>query len=173
MDLTGHKNLGLLVHGKFDSGELNLFSGQGTVTFGGRDYIGVGQLMSVSEVGSGTGGEKQGISITLSGIDPAIIYISEIEEFQRRKVDIRLACFDDEGQIIEADILFSGLADLIRSDDSPKKPEITLHCEQKALDLSRPRPFKYLPQDQKNRHPGDTFFDLVQDIQNRDDTWGH
>ncbi|WP_114286026.1 hypothetical protein [Candidatus Halocynthiibacter alkanivorans] len=171
MEAVGKQRVGLLVRGQFDSGDFAMFTGLGNVTYGGVTYTGAGQCLQVGDTTGDTTDGSSGLAVTLSGIDAEIISLAELEEFQRRRVTVYLALFDDEGQLTEADVFFDGLADDMESNDDPASPEVTLACEQRALDLSRPRPFRYLPEDQKKRFAGDTFFDLVQTIQNRDDTW--
>lgn len=164
--------IGLLVLGRFDSGNFAAFTGMGSVTYDGVTYLGVGQVLSIGETASSVQNGKSGLTITLSGIDPEVIALAELEEFQRRRVTVYTAQFDDEGVLTSAEVFFDGLADDMESSDDPAAPTLTLSCEQRAFDLSRPRPFKYLPEDQKKRYPGDLFFDLVSAIQNREDTWG-
>lgn len=164
--------IGLLVHGQFDSGDFAAFTGYGNVTWEGITYQGVGDLLAIGETSASVADGKAGLSITLSGIDLSVIALAELEEFQRRRVTVYLAQFDDEGVIQSADIFFAGLADDMESSDDPENPIVTLSCEQRAFDLGRPRPFKYLPEDQERRYSGDKFFDLVAAIQNREDTWG-
>lgn len=172
MITAGPQNIGLLVLGQFDSGTFAAFTGIGSVTWNGQVYTGVGQAIQIGQTSGSVADGKAGLTISLCGVDPEVIAMAELEEFQRRRVTVYLATFDDEGQIIDADVFFDGLADDMESNDDPKNPTVTLSCEQRAFDLSRPRPFKYLPEDQKKRFPGDTFFDLVSAIQNREDTWG-
>lgn len=165
-------NIGLLVHGRFDSGDFAVFSGLGDVVHEGITYRGVGQLLSIGQSTSSVESGASGMSLTLSGIDAQVITLAELEEFQRRSVTIYLAVFDDEGVIESVTVFFDGLADDMESSDDPENPVLTLYCEQVEMDLARPRPFKYLPEEQKKRHPGDTFFDMVGPIQNREDLWG-
>ncbi|WP_300009669.1 hypothetical protein [uncultured Roseobacter sp.] len=172
MDVSGDRRIGLLVRGQFDSGDFAAFTGLGTVEWQGVTYSGVDDAIEIGETSGSTADGKAGLSITLSGVNPEVIALAELEEFQRRRVTVYLATFDDEGVITDGDVYFDGLADDLESDDNPDNPVLTLHCEQRALDLSRPRPFKYLPEDQKRRFPGDTIFDQVQIIQNQEDTWG-
>jgi hypothetical protein len=172
MDLTGDRNLGLLFRGAFDTGVLALHTGIGDLQYGGELYRGAGQVIGIGSASSSVQDGKSGLTVTLSGVSDEIIAYAEVEEFQRRRITIYLAEFDSAGALIDAEIFFDGLADDIQSNDDPAKPVVTLACEQRAFDLRRPRPFKYLPEDQKRRFPGDTFFDLVAAIQNRDEVWG-
>lgn len=164
--------IGLLLRGQFDSGDFAVFTGMGDVVWDGVTYQGIGSLLSIGNVQSSVANGKAGMTVTLSGIDLSVITIAETEDFQRRRVTIYLADFDDEGVIQSADVFFAGLADDMESSDDPSNPVLTLTLEQRAFDLSRPRPFKYLPQDQERRFPGDLFFNQVAVIQNMDDVWG-
>lgn len=172
MDTTGDQRLGLLVLGDFPAGPFAMFTGFGEVEFEGVTYLGGGEFLTIGESGSSSTGEKSGITIALSGASEEVIAIAETEEFQRRRVLVRLALFDASGAIIDADTFFDGLADTLETDDDPGNPTVTLACEPRELDLGRPRPFRYTPEDQKSRHPGDRFFDLVQEIQTREPVWG-
>ena len=172
MDASGDLMLGLLVLGDFPSGPFAMFTGPGAVTHDGIEYLGAGAFLSIGAASSSAGSEKGGLTIALSGASAEVIALAETEEFQRRRVTVRLALFDNSGAIIDADIFFDGLADTIDTDDDPEAPTVTLSCEQRALDLGRARPFRYTPEDQKSRFPGDSFFDLVQAIQTQEPIWG-
>ncbi|WP_414897708.1 hypothetical protein [Rhodovulum sp. YEN HP10] len=173
MDAGGDRILGLLVRCRFDSGELNMFTGHGEVEWEGVTYLGAaGQMLQIGETQETSGGEMPGLTLTLSGLDPEVVALAELEEFQRRRVTVLLALFGPEGQIETADVLWDGLADTLDSDDGPEAATATLACEERAMDLGRKRPFYYLPEDQQRRFPGDRLFDLVQAIQNREDIWG-
>lgn len=172
MDTRGDLKLALLVRGQFPSGDFAMFTGPGSVTYGGVTYTGGGQFLQIGPAAASAGEEKGGLTITLSGTSPEVISIAETEEFQRRRVTVYLAIFGPDGAILDADIFFDGLADTIETNDDPAAPSVSLACEQRGLDLGRPRPFRYLPEDQKSRFTDDTFFDLVQIIQTREPTWG-
>lgn len=172
MDTTGDLSLALLVLGKFPSGDFAMFTGVGEVELEGVTYLGAGEFLTIGESAASAGNDKSGLTIALSGASEEVIAIAETEEFQRRRVTVRLGLFDGTGTLADSDIFFDGLADTLETDDDPNNPTVVLACEQRSLDLGRPRPFRYTPEDQKSRHPGDTFFDLVQAIQNREPVWG-
>ncbi|WP_108259347.1 hypothetical protein [Mangrovicoccus ximenensis] len=67
-----------------------------------------------------------------------------------------------------ATVFFDGVCDNISNNNDPQNPVITLSLEPRALDLKRPRPFRYLPQDQRTRYAGDAFFDMVQSLQTQE-----
>ncbi|RBO54070.1 hypothetical protein DSD19_06310 [Rhodovulum sp. BSW8] len=172
MDASGDRTLGLLVRCRFDTGDVAMFTGYGSVTWDGVTYVGAGQALSIGEASVTSEDDIPGMSITLSGLDPEVIALAELEEFQRRRVTVLLGLFDGEGQIETADVLWEGIADTMESDDSPDAATTTLGMEPRSMELGRKYPFYYLPEDQQRRFPGDRFFDLVQAIQNREDTWG-
>ncbi|MBL3577701.1 hypothetical protein [Rhodovulum visakhapatnamense] len=172
MEVGGDRTLGLLVRCRFDSGDVAMVTGIGRVTWDGVTYVGAGQALSIGEAGATSEDDIPGLSITLSGLDPEVIARAELEEFQRRRVTVLLGLFDGEGQIETADVLWEGIADTMESDDSPDAATTTLSMEPRSMELGRKYPFYYLPEDQQRRFPGDRFFDLVQAIQNREDTWG-
>jgi len=169
---VGDQMLGLMVLGDFPSGVFAMFTGPGELVFEGNTYLGAGNLLTIGAASSSAGDEKGGLTISLSGASAEIISLAENEDFQRHRITVRLALFDQDGSIAGSDIFFDGLADGLDTDDDPENPMVTLSCEQRALDLGRPRPFRYSPEDQKSRFAGDTFFDLVAVIQTREPSWG-
>ncbi len=69
MDTTGNKALGLLVRGRFDSGDFAMFTGYGTVTDGGVTYYGAGALLSIGDAAVDSGSGKSGVSFAAAWKD--------------------------------------------------------------------------------------------------------
>lgn len=171
-DLSGGQSLALLVYGDFDSGPFAAWTGLGDVSWGGVTYVGAGQLMSFSTAASAVASNLSGMTITLAGLDAETISIAETEPFQRRRVTVSLAVLNESKNVTWADVHFAALADTMQGTDDPKNPVLSMALEPRALDLQRARPFRYLPEDQKDRFEGDTFFDMVAAIQTSELTLG-
>ncbi|MBL3611471.1 hypothetical protein, partial [Rhodovulum sulfidophilum] len=69
-----------------------------------------------------------------------VVALAELEEFQRRRVTVFLALFDETGQIETADVLFDGVADTMESDDGPDTATTTLALEPRSMALGRKFP---------------------------------
>lgn len=165
-------NLGFLVRAELASGDVALASVLGEVVHDGITFVGVGELIALSQPGASVGEGVQGVSITLAGVSAEAIALAEIEPIQRRRVTVWRAVFDDEGALSQAVVIFRGIADNVETNDDPAAPTVILSAEPLDFDLNRARPFYYLPEDQRSRYPGDTFFDMVATIQNEDIDWG-
>src|ERR1700732_2132643 len=61
------------VTGTFASGPVYLWSGFGPIVWNGQPWQGVGTLGAISPIGDGSSIEARGITLTLSGIDPAML----------------------------------------------------------------------------------------------------
>ena len=69
----------LLAELQFDSGTLYMWSGNGTLTWDGNDYIGGGNLISVSSMEETQNLEAKGIICTLSGIPTSLLALALLE----------------------------------------------------------------------------------------------
>src|SRR4051812_5427365 len=63
----------VLIKGEFDSGDLNLWSGIGTLSWNGDTYTGAGHLLSMSEVTENNLSDAQNTTFNLTGIDTAVL----------------------------------------------------------------------------------------------------
>ena len=91
-----------LVKAEFDSTppedrNLYLWSGFGDLTFNGKNYLGVGNLLSISAVDESTDLTATGASIVLSGIQSTLLAIARDEDYQGRPITIYLGALDDTG----------------------------------------------------------------------------
>src|ERR1041384_6659198 len=71
----------LFVEANFTSGPAYLWSGVGTISWHGHDWLGVGPLGSISTVEEGSNVQARGIGLSLSGIDVNLLtgILSEFE----------------------------------------------------------------------------------------------
>ena len=65
-------------------------------------------------------------------------------------------------------IRFAGKMDTMEVSELPGSAVITVTAENRLIDLERSHRRTYTPEDQKASHSGDTFFDEVAALQNRE-----
>lgn len=162
----------LLVKADLDSGVLALWSGIGTVSYGGQSYTGAGKLLGVSEIKETQNLEAVGISVTLSGIPSDLISIALTEPYQGRSLTVYFAVLDTTGAIISAVVLFSGELDIMEIRNDGQSGTITVKCESDLILLREAVNRFYTPEDQKARYSNDKGLDYIPTLQDKEITWG-
>lgn len=160
-----------LIEGYFDSGEIDLWTGIGNLSYGGKTYMGVGKILNISAFKESKTIEANGLSFTLSGLDPAIIQIALNEEYQDRPVNLYLGAFDDSWQVIASPYLhFEGRMDVMPLDEDPDAgtATVTLNVENVLADLQKAVKLNYTPEDQALFFSGDTGFSRVASLQDKE-----
>lgn len=163
----------VLVTAAFDSGTIRFWNGVGTLTYGGNNYTGAGNLLQTSEIVETQNIEARGVEFTLSGIPSSIISLALTEEYQDRAVTQSFLVFDATGAVIADPFnFFSGKADVMSIEEGRDTGSIKLSAENDLISLSRINERRRTPEDQKLTYAGDTFFDQVAALQSKDIVWG-
>lgn len=158
-----------LMEGHFDSGELDLWTGLGNLAYGGKNYLGVGNILSMSSIKETKQVEAPAMTVTLSGLDESIIAIAMNENYPDRPAYIYLGAFDDNWQVITSPYLaFEGRMDTMPIEESDDTATVTLTIENVLIDLTKSNVWNYTPEDQKLLFSGDTGFDRVTGLQSKD-----
>jgi hypothetical protein len=152
----------------FDTAPLRLWTGYGDRLIGINTYLGVGTLMTISGLDEAGDLSAKSASITMSGIDNAIVSLALAEPYQRRICRIYF------GVIGSADIVevFSGYMNVMTIEDSGETSVISLAIESKLVELNRARVRRYTHESHQSRYAGDTFFSYVADLQDKSIVWG-
>jgi len=87
----------LIVEFEFDSETLRMWSGYGTLTWNGNDYIGAGNLATISTLQESQNLEAKGIVFTLSGIPETMISLAFNERTRGRPCRLWLGAIDTTG----------------------------------------------------------------------------
>jgi hypothetical protein len=156
------------------SSPIYLWTGIGTKTHDSKDYLGVGDFLSVNTIQESQDLSAKGIALNLSGLSGnAILTKALSEEYQGKTVSIKLACIDASGNIISNPvIIFDGFMDVMSIQESGSTSTITLSVESKLIQLGRSNVRRYNMQDQRAEYPNDAGFDYVTVIAEKDTVWG-
>ena len=68
--------------------------------------------------------------------------------------------------------IFSGLMDVMTIQEDGSTATIELTVESKMVTLQRPNIRRYTSENHKLRYPSDTFFDFVEQLQDKEIAWG-
>lgn len=160
----------------FPSSALRVWSGTGTYSWFGQDWLGVGKLGGVTTVAENRELQASQVQFQLSGIPASEISTSLTEEYQNRPCQLWLAMMSgDDSSTATVDsyyLLFEGLMDQMTIVDDPGNPVIYITAENRLIDLFRNREVRYTDQAQQQIFPGDTFFDLMAYQASRPINWG-
>tara|TARA_R110002153_G_scaffold3546_1_gene17026 strand:+ start:119 stop:751 length:633 start_codon:yes stop_codon:yes gene_type:complete len=180
---------------QFDSNIVRMWTGQGTLVLeDGTQWIGLGQLLSISSIEETSEMAVKGASISLSGIPSELLSLALSEPYQGRVAKIYFGTFQQEGNIllesgsyillqdgsrIEVQTgergfneLFSGYMDQMNIEESGETSTIEMAVENKLIDLERARVARYTSGYQKSVYPNDLGMDFIEDLQDKRISWG-
>ena len=162
-----------LVQMTFDATKLSLWSGIGDLDYSGDTYLGLGDLLSISEIPETADISAPGINLNLSGVKTSFIAIAKDYEYQGRPLTVSLGAFDNQGALIANPIrLFSGFMDTMTITEGAETSSISVNVENKLVALQRSKVRRYTAEDQKIDHPNDKGFDFVSSIAEKEIIWG-
>lgn len=163
----------MFVECDFDSGAINLWNGVGALDYGGKTYIGAGNLLRVEPVSESAELRANGTSVTLSGINNTLVSLAKDEDYQGREMVIKLGAMDENNDVIaDPVIMFSGFMDTMVLVEAGDTSSIKIDVENKLIQMERARVRRFTDNDQKIDYPNDDGFSFVTKIQDRQVNWG-
>lgn len=152
----------------FDSGALRMWTGIGNKSIDGNTYFGTGSLLSIGGLGESLDMTANNATITLAGVDTNLISLALQEPYQNRNCKIYM------GSLATTDVatIFSGTMDTMTINDDGETSTVSINVESRIARLDRPKPFRYTSAQQRNRYTGDTFFDWVAKLADKQVYWG-
>jgi hypothetical protein len=159
---------------------MRVWSGFGTITAGGHDWSGLGEVGSIQGLEQAINGEAPESTFILSGINPEIVRLTR-EEFEDKAADrlarvyVQFTNAEDDRPLELFDqpfALWSGQMKTARFElQSTGLRRITVGCESRFSLRSRPNSSQYTDRDQQKRFPGDRGFEFVPTLRNKVVTW--
>lgn len=163
----------LLVHCDFDSGDLNMWTGIGSLIYDGKTYVGTGTLLNISEIKESTQLTAQGMTITLSGVLSSLVEKARDENYQGRTLEVLFGAIDDTGVMIDDPVtMFSGFMDTMTIVDGGETATISISVENRLIEFERTRIRRYTAEDQKLDYPQDLGLEFVADLEEKEIVWG-
>ncbi|GGA79559.1 hypothetical protein GCM10011507_33500 [Edaphobacter acidisoli] len=151
----------------FRSATRYVWSGVGTLSYGGQNYAGVGSLASIGGISEGISVQADGTSVTLSGIEKMLgqspDFLTECLSDIRAQAPAILWFGLMSGTAVLATYqVFRGIIDKPTLNLSADTISITLALESRLLDLGRASGRRYTSADQNVNYPDDSGFDWVE-----------
>lgn len=172
---------------------LRLWTGLGTLTHNSQDWVGTGTLLNISTVEEASEIAVKGATVTLSGIPSSVISLALSQPYQGRVCNLYFGMFTVDrllqqssdyillqtGSKILLDTdqtsisnIFSGYMDQMNILETPSTSTIELVVENRLIDLQRARIARFTSEYQKSIYPTDLGLDFVEDLQDKDISWG-
>jgi hypothetical protein len=152
----------------FDTEPLRLWAGFGDRVINGLIFTGSGELLGFSEFEETGDLSARGASITLSGVSSTLVSLALSEPYQGRPARV----YFGEQSVTDVCELFAGSMNVINWDDSGEDATFELVIDSKLVRLEQPNMRRYTQSSHQSRFAGDTFFNWVTDIQDRDFPFG-
>jgi hypothetical protein len=163
----------VLVTCAFDSGDLNLWNGVGTLTVSSVDYVGAGTLLNIGEIAESSELQANGITVTLSGITDPLLAKARDEDYQGRELTVKLGAMDAANAVITSPVtVFSGFMDTMVINDSSETATIQVNVENRLIEFERTRIRRYTAEDQKIDYPNDKGLEFVAEMAEKEIVWG-
>ncbi len=160
-----------LVYLDFPSAPVRLHTAVGKISWQQHDWIGAGNLGSISSVSESLDLQPARVRLGLSGIPSELVRVALDEHYQGRSAKIWIALLDAHDAIVAPKLIFSGRIDVMQG-ALGEANGISVSLESRMADWQRPRIRRYTKEDQAFEYPADRGFDYVSDIAQKEILWG-
>jgi hypothetical protein len=151
-----------------------LWTGYGTLTYGGKGYLGMGDLGNVAPIEETTDLSARGVTFQLSGVPTAFISLALDENYQGRNCSIMLGALSTTASLIASPVtVFVGKMDVMAISDDGEQAQITMSAESRLIDFRRVRESRYTDEEQTAIDPTDKGLEFVTAIQEKTIYWGN
>lgn len=156
----------------FPSGVLRCSTWSHTLTWGGYDWLAVGNLGGVSEITEDAMLRPAGVTLTLSGIDTTLANAALVEAYHGRTAIIYEGYISSAGTLVaDPEMIFRGIMDVMSVQIGAGVGEINVQCEGELARWQRHRGLLYTNESQQQIYPGDLGLDRIPFIQNKTISW--
>lgn len=169
----GHVPLVMLVELESSSGWLRVNSSAIAISWGGYTWHGAGRVLSVEPIEeTGDVSKVPGMSIRLSGIDPAHIDRALDDHYQGRAANLYLAALNsDHVVIVDPVLVWAGRMDTMTLEIG-QTATVVVTAESRLADWDRPRIRRYNSADQQATYATDKGFEYVEEMVEKQLVWG-
>jgi len=163
----------VLVSITFKTGTRYVWSGPGPLVWNGNTFLGVGSLGSIGAINGGMEVAANGTSVTLSGIDLALLGESMTDIQIGASAQIWFGAVVIPNTMIGTPYrVFRGTVDQPSVSVDKDKVSITLALETRMFDLQRSQQKRYTAGEQNLKYPNDSGFDWVEALSAQALRWG-
>ena len=158
---------------EFDTDDILLWSGTDDLVIASETYTGAGNLLSISNTEDNLELKSNGLVITLSGMDTTIVNYALTENYQNRPLTLFMGyVMGGTNEVAGTLTIFKGRMTSLVINDAPDGSTVTIDAENRLVDLDRPSNLRYTKESQNFLHSGDTGFNRVASLQDKQINWG-
>lgn len=161
----------LLFEGQFDGGFVRFWTGFGTIVWNGVEWIGAGTLIGIGDIEENAELVATGITVSLSGVDPALVSTAIGAARQNMPGRIYVGLMSNGALISTPYLAFVGRLDVPAIQDGAETCVISVSYENVIADLQRANEVRYTDEAQKALYPDDRGFEFVTVIQDSELKW--
>lgn len=162
----------LLFEGLFSSGYVRMWSGYGDLSWDGKTWIGVGNLMGISAVQETNEIQANGITVTMNGIPSEMISLALQESQQGKSGKVYLGFLDENGVIADPHMVFEGKLDIPAIQEDGETSTISITYESRLINLQRSKESRYTNEEQQREYAGDLGCEFVPTMKEITLNWG-
>ena len=156
----------------FDGGNFLSWTGHGNITFGSSTYVGSGDVINVQPAQETSEIKANGIGISLSAIPSTLLSAALSETYQGRSAIVYFGVLSSGSVVSDPYAIFKGQMDTMSISDSGETAIITVRAESRLIDLDRSRERRYTSEDLKIDFSDDKGLEYIDDLQDKQITWG-
>ena len=168
--------VGLLCEIDYPTTPLRCWTGQGSLSWDSKTWLGVGDLGGISAVRESSAPQATNVTLEISGITSTSLALALAETSQRRRATLWLALFEE----VAGDLnvlgdpwrIRRGWTDVHKIIDTGKTATIQVSVESLFARLRIPRTMRYTDAEQQRLFPGDTGMRYAAAIGTRPIYWG-
>lgn len=163
-----------LVQIGFTTGTVYVWSGVGSLSYGGNTYQGVGTFGGISTIEEGSNVQARGIVLSLSGFNASLLTDVLSDYQQGLPAVVYFGCFDATGTTFLGVITaWAGLTDQPTITVTGETASIEIACENVLVEMNTSVERRYTTEDQQIDYPGDRGFDYMPQIATQTVYFGH
>ncbi len=168
---ANHVQLVTLVNFAFDT-PVYAHSGIGTITYDSNDYLGVGALGAIGNVGESENLTPAPLTLTLSGVDSDLIAEALDSGNYGDVVTIYEGYRQDDGTLVDDPwIAWKGTHEY-GSISHGENSTVTVTVKHDLANLSEKDGGRFTDEDQQSRYSGDVAFEYIADMAGTKLSWG-
>lgn len=161
------------VKAEFDTDDIKVWTGIDDLIISSETYTGAGTLLAISNTEDNLELKSNGIVVSLSGMDETIVNYALTENYQNRPITIFMGyVMGGTNEVAGTLTLFKGRMTSLVINDTPEGSTVTIDAENRLVDLDRPSNLRYTKESQNFLHSGDTGFNRVASLQDKQINWG-
>jgi len=161
------------VKAELDTDDILVWSGIDDLVIGSDTYTGAGTLLTVSNSEDNLELKSNGLVVALSGMDTTVVNYALTENYQNRPITIFMGyVMGGTNEVAGTLTLFKGRMTSLVINDTPEGSTVTIDAENRLVDLDRPSNLRYTKESQNFLHSGDTGFNRVASLQDKQINWG-